>query len=219
MEEIENPSLVNPKPRDILGINLHTKQLPSAIAIQCDHASKACANKILFSNFSEILFAKDRAILKGPNGSGKTTLLKCILGDTLLDSGTITCNQKAVIGYMDQEVECLPLEQSLLVYFKNQFNLTEQNIRKELHKAALGEAITLHKPFSAMSVGQRKRLMLLSIILQKPNILILDEPTNHLDLQTIEALEKALFHFEGALLAVSHDETFINKIATKVWQL
>lgn len=141
------------------------------------------------------------------------------MGHTPLDAGTITRNSKAIIGYLDQEGEWIPFTQSPLEYFKNQFNMQEQDIRKELHKAALGETITLHKPFSAMSVGQRKRLMLLSIILQKPNILILDEPTNDLDLPTIEALEKALLHFNGALLAVSHDQTFINKIGTKTWQL
>lgn len=219
LEEIENLALKNPKPRDIQGLYISSKQLPSDIAIECNSAFKAYGSKVLFSNFSHTLFAKDRVILTGPNGSGKTTLLKCILGHTPLDAGTITRNSKAIIGYLDQEGEWIPFTQSPLEYFKNQFNMQEQDIRKELHKAALGETITLHKPFSAMSVGQRKRLMLLSIILQKPNILILDEPTNDLDLPTIEALEKALLHFNGALLAVSHDQTFINKIGTKTWQL
>ena len=82
--------------------------------------------------------------------------------------------------------------------------------------AAIGGAELLTRPLSLLSSGQRKRFSLMSLILEKPNILLLDEPTNHLDLLTLEAFENALLDFEGAILAVSHDETFIKKIATEV---
>ena len=88
-----------------------------------------------------------------------------------------------------------------------------------MHKAALPGADLLNRPFSTLSVGQKKRLMLLSLILEKPNVLVLDEPTNHLDFLTLEAFEKALLTFDGAILAVSHDATFIEKIATQEWTL
>ncbi len=115
------------------------------------------------------------------------------------------------------------MDQTPLDYFEGRFNMTEESLRRELHKAALGSsgggAELLHRPFSALSVGQRKRLMLLQLILEKPNVLLLDEPTNHLDLLTLESFEKALLQFEGAILAVSHDQTFIDKIATDRWKI
>lgn len=103
--------------------------------------------------------------------------------------------------------------------FNNPVQLSEEALRRELHKAALGGADLIRRPFASLSVGQRKRLMLLSIILERPNVLLLDEPTNHLDFLTLEAFETALLNFEGAILAVSHDSTFIEKIATHEWRL
>ena len=109
------------------------------------------------------------------------------------------------------------MNQTPLEYFENRFRLSEEDLRREVHKAALGDADLLNRPFGILSVGQRKRLMLLSLVLERPNILLLDEPTNHLDFLTLEAFEKALLNFDGAIVAVSHDTTFIEKIATDVW--
>ena len=159
----------------------------------------------------------DRIILTGPNGSGKTTLLKCIAGKESIDQGEIRIAPTAKIAYLDQDIEQLPLHQTPLEYFESHFQLSEESLRRELHKAALGGADLIDRPFGSLSVGQRKRLMLLSMILEKPNVLLLDEPTNYLDFLTLEALETALKNFEGAILAVSHDSTFIEKIATEVW--
>jgi ATPase subunit of ABC transporter with duplicated ATPase domains len=136
-----------------------------------------------------------------------------------VDAGQIRCAPSAKIAYLDQEVELLPMKQTPLEYFERRFSLSEEELRKELHKAAIGGAELLNRPFSTLSVGQRKRLMLLSLILQKPNVLLLDEPTNHLDFLTLEAFETALLNFEGAILAISHDSTFIKKIAAQKWTL
>jgi ATPase subunit of ABC transporter with duplicated ATPase domains len=111
------------------------------------------------------------------------------------------------------------MEKTPLEYFEERFHLSEEEIRSEMHKAALGGADLLMRPFSTMSTGQRKRLMLLSLILEEPNVLLLDEPTNHLDFMTLEAFEKALIEFKGAIVAVSHDATFIEKIANQEWPL
>lgn len=85
--------------------------------------------------------------------------------------------------------------------------------------AGLGGDDLLSRPFSTLSAGQRKRLMILHLMLEKPNVLLLDEPTNHLDLLTVEALEKAIGEFEGAVIAVSHDPTFIDKVGIEKWEL
>ena len=168
-------------------------------------------------NISFSLKSGEVLALVGPSGGGKTTLLRCIMGEEKIDSGTICMASGAKIAYLDQEVQKIPMQETPLHYFEGRFNLLEKEIRSELHKAALSGAELLDRPFSTLSVGQRKRLMLLSLILEKPNVLLLDEPTNHLDLMTLEALEKALLNFKGAILAVSHDARFIEKIGTNEW--
>ena len=118
-----------------------------------------------------------------------------------------------------QEVELLPMEQTPLQYFESRFHIDEETLRRELHKAALGGAELIRRSFSTLSTGQRKRMALLALVLEKPNVLLLDEPTNHLDFITLEAFEKALLEFEGSIVAISHDATFIEKIATQEWKL
>lgn len=220
LEEIEANPLSHPRPKSIKGLKFLPTPLASTSAIECDHLGKAFGDKILFSDFNKVLSKGDRIILTGSNGSGKTTLLRCLAGLLSVDSGTLRWASTAKIAYLDQEIEMLPMEQTPFHYFESQFNLSEEELRRELHKAALGEdSELLNRPFSTLSVGQRKRLMLLSLIFEKPSVLLLDEPTNHLDFLTLEAFEKALLDFEGAILAVSHDQTFIEKIATNVWTL
>lgn len=133
--------------------------------------------------------------------------------------GQIRYAPTAKIAYLDQEIELLPMEQTPFQYFVSRFNLSEEELRSELHKAGIGGAELIMRPFSTLSAGQRKRLMLLALILEKPNVLLLDEPTNHLDFLTLEAFETALLNFDGAILIASHDSTFIEKIATQEWSL
>ncbi len=219
LQDIENNRLPHPKPKTIKGLKFPVSPLNSAVAIELNEINKSFGNKVLFSNFCKTLSKGDRVVLVGPNGSGKTTLLEMIAGLIQPDKGNISLAPTAKISYLDQEVERLPMHMTPLSYFEEQFYLTEENLRKELHKAGLGGVELLHRTFSDMSVGQRKRLMLLILTLEKPNILLLDEPTNHLDFLTLEALESALLEFKGAILAVSHDMTFIEKIATDQWNL
>lgn len=219
LEEIEANLLAHPKPKTIKGIRFLPTPLVSTIAIEFDQVSKGFDGKILFSKFNQVLCKGDRVILTGPNGSGKTTLLRCVVGLLNVDSGTIRYAPTVKIGYLDQEVNLLPMDKTPFQYFESRFGLSEEDLRRELHKAALGGAELLNRLFASLSVGQRKRLMLLSLIFEKPNVLILDEPTNHLDFLTLEAFEKALLNFEGAILAVSHDTTFIEKISTQEWSL
>jgi ATPase subunit of ABC transporter with duplicated ATPase domains len=219
LSEIEANPLPHPRQKTIKGLRFLPAPLASSVAIQLEQVSKAFGEKVLFTGFNKMICKGDRIVLTGPNGTGKTTLLRCIAGLLPHDAGQIRYAPTAKIAYLDQEVELLPMEQTPLHYFENRFSLTEEELRRELHKAAIGGSELLSRPFSTLSVGQRKRLMLLSLIFEKPNVLLLDEPTNHLDFLTLEAFEAALLNFEGAILAISHDSTFIEKIATQEWSL
>lgn len=219
LEEIESNLLSHPKPKSIKGLKFAESPLASSVAIELDHAGKSYGNKILFSGFCKSICKGDRILVTGPNGCGKTTLLKAIAGNLPLDEGSIRSAPTAKIAFLDQEVELLPMDQTPLQYFESKYQLSEEDLRRELHKAALGGADLLRRSFSTLSTGQRKRMMLLALVLEKPNVLLLDEPTNHLDFMTLEAFEKALLNFEGAVVAVSHDPTFIEKIASEEWRL
>lgn len=219
LEEIESNLLSHPKPKSIKGLKFAESPLASSVAIELDHAGKTYGDKVLFSALCKSIRKGDRILVTGPNGCGKTTLLKAIGGSISLDVGHIRSAPAAKIAFLDQEVELLPMDQTPLQYFENRFHLSEEDLRRELHKTALGGADLLRRSFSTMSTGQRKRMMLLVLVLERPNVLLLDEPTNHLDFMTLEAFEKALLEFEGAVVAVSHDATFIEKIATEEWGL
>ncbi len=219
IEELEKKPLHHPRPKSITGIHFNVTPLNSNVAIAFENVSKSYENKVVLSSFTKILHKGERVVITGPNGSGKTTILATAAGFLSIDGGYIHKAPSAKVVYLDQEVLMLSMEQTPLEYYNDRFNLLEEDLVKELYKAGLGDFDLINRPFKTLSTGQRKRLMILSLILSNPNVLLLDEPTNHLDFLTLEALEKALLSFEGAILAVSHDTTFIEKIATNIWPI
>ena len=215
LEEIEANPL--PPPRAKTSIGLQFPLIHTNVSLELDHISKSFGSNFIFSNITKVIRKGDRILITGPNGSGKTTLLRCIAGLLEVDQGKIKKGEGTKIAYLDQEIEMLPMDQTPIDYFASRFNLTQEDLHWVLHKAALEGADLLSRSFSTMSVGERKRFMLLSLFFEKPNLLLLDEPTNHLDFITLEAFEKCLLQFEGAIIAVSHDQTFIEKIGTEDW--
>lgn len=219
IEEIERKPLHHPRPKLITGIRFSVTPLNSNVAIAFENVSKSFENKVVLAEFTKTLHKGERVVITGPNGSGKTTILAAAAGFVSIDGGYIHKAPSVKVAYLDQEVMMLPMEQTPLEYYNDHFNLLEEDLIKELYRAGLGDFDLINRPFKTLSTGQRKRLMILSLILSNPNVLLLDEPTNHLDFLTLEALEKVLLSFEGAILAVSHDSTFIEKIATQVWSI
>ena len=172
--------------------------------------------KVLFQNLSYNVNRFDRLGIVGPNGCGKTTLFNCILGLKQPDSGTITIGETCNIGYFKQEDEVLHTNIKIIDYLK-QYG---ENIKTKdgiLSASQLLENYMFspdiqQMPVSILSGGERRRLQLLTVLIKNPNILFLDEPTNDLDIYTIELFENYLENFVGAVIVVSHDRYFLDKI-------
>jgi ATP-binding cassette subfamily F protein 3 len=161
----------------------------------------------------------DSVALVGPNGIGKSTLLKAIAQKLTPHSGTIEFGSNVTIGYYDQQQANLTSSKRVLDELWDEFPLKpEKEIRTVLGNFLFSGDDVL-KPVSSLSGGEKARLALAKLMMQKCNVLILDEPTNHLDLSSKEILENALIGFPGTILFVSHDRYFINRVATKVLEL
>ncbi|XCS10963.1 ABC-F family ATP-binding cassette domain-containing protein [Aeribacillus pallidus] len=168
-------------------------------------------------NFS--INRKDSIALIGPNGVGKSTLLKTIINRLKPLSGKIQFGSNVQIGYYDQEQADLSSSKRVLDELWDDYpEKTEKEIRTVLGNFLFSGDEVL-KTVSSLSGGEKARLALAKLMLKKSNFLIMDEPTNHLDLASKEVLENALINFPGTILFVSHDRYFINKIATKIFEL
>ncbi|MGE0912175.1 ribosomal protection-like ABC-F family protein [Bacillus atrophaeus] len=161
----------------------------------------------------------ESAALVGPNGIGKSTLLKTLIKTLEPDKGTISYGSNVSIGYYDQEQAKLTSSKRVLDELWDEYpELAEKEIRTCLGNFLFSGDDVL-KPVHSLSGGEKARVALAKLMLQKANFLILDEPTNHLDLDSKEVLENALIDYPGTLLFVSHDRYFINRIATRVFEL
>jgi ATP-binding cassette, subfamily F, member 3 len=157
--------------------------------------------------------------LVGPNGVGKTTLLKNILGKLNPTNGGIQLGTNVQIGYYDQEQANLSSHKTVLSELWDEYpTVNEKDIRTVLGNFLFSGDDVL-KPVQSLSGGEKARLALAKLRMQKANLLILDEPTNHLDIDSKEVLEAALIDFPGTIVFVSHDRYFINKIADKVIEM
>ena len=157
----------------------------------------------------------ERVGIIGPNGSGKTTLLETLVGKRQADRGTVRWGSSITIGYYDQTLAGLNEQHTAVEEVAAGRKLHPQVIRDMLG-ALLLSGDQADKPISVLSGGERARVRLAQLLLDKPNVLVMDEPTNHLDIAACEALERTLADFPGTILCVSHDRYFLNKIATRL---
>ncbi|MFH1895839.1 MAG: ABC-F family ATP-binding cassette domain-containing protein [archaeon] len=171
--------------------------------------------KPLISNINLNVGSEQRIILIGENGMGKSTLFKTIEGRIPSISGKVILDPQVKLGYVDQELN--DLTTNATVYDEIYFLLKDlAKTRQHLTMMGFIENDEVFKPISKLSMGEKSRLTLLKILIDKPNFLLLDEPTNHLDIDAREIIEKAFLNYDGAILAVSHDRYFIKKIAQRV---
>ena len=178
---------------------------------------KAFDGRTLFENVDLQVEGGERIALLGDNGTGKTTFLKVLLGEEP-GAGKIKFGPTVKWAYLPQIIHFEHPERTLLDTMLYEKNCTVQTARDRLG-AYLFEGEDVFKTVSALSGGEQSRLRLCMLMDEKINLLILDEPTNHLDLASREWVEDALEEYEGALLFVSHDRYFVDKFATRIWEL
>ncbi len=190
--------------------------------IEINDISKSYDDRLLFQNFSYNVMRLDRIGIIGKNGCGKSTLLKIILGQIQPDSGSVKIGETVKIGYFAQQNEVFDENERVIDYIKEFGETVYTADHEEITASQMLERFLFYKeeqykPISKCSGGEKRRLYLCSILMSAPNILILDEPTNDLDTDTMTILEDYLENFQGAVLAVSHDRYFLDKIADRLF--
>lgn len=173
---------------------------------------------LLFEDFSLMLEVGERVAVIGPNGVGKTTFLKTLIGEIPVKSGEIKWSENAKIGYYAQDHNEDFAEDITVFEWMSQWRNEgddEQVVRGILGRMLFSQD-DIKKSVTKLSGGEKGRMMFGKLIMQSPNILIMDEPTNHMDMESIEALNLALEHYEGTLIFVSHDREFVSSLATRV---
>lgn len=176
-------------------------------------------NETLFNHVTLHVNRGERIALVGPNGVGKTTLLKVILGKLQAIKGNMQLGTNVQIGYYDQEQANLSSSKTVLMELWDEYpTVNEKDIRTVLGNFLFSGDDVL-KQVHSLSGGEKARLALAKLMMQKANLLILDEPTNHLDIDSKEVLEAALIDFPGTIIFVSHDRYFINKITDQVAEM
>ncbi|WP_329756616.1 ATP-binding cassette domain-containing protein [Allisonella histaminiformans] len=182
------------------------------------HVTSSYGDHVIFKDLTIHIKKGESVGLIGPNGAGKSTLLKLIVGDKRADGGFIQIGNRVKPGYYSQELDRLNSEYTVLEQIENDFDMGEREARNLLGMF-LFRGDDVFKPVSLLSGGERARLTLLMLFLEKPNFLILDEPTNHLDIPTREIMEQALAAFGGTSLIVSHDRYFLDRVTTRILEM
>jgi ATPase subunit of ABC transporter with duplicated ATPase domains len=187
--------------------------------LQLQAVSMAFGPRRLFSGVRLTLTHGQRVVLTGPNGAGKTTLLRLIAGELSPTEGEIRVGAGVKLGYFAQEQEILQPDSSPFETIRGEAaGMDQTEVRNFLHFFLFsGDAV--FTPVSALSYGERARLMLALLVARGCNFLLLDEPVNHLDIPSRERFEEALAQFPGTILAVSHDRAFCQRLATDIWEL
>ncbi len=189
-----------------------------------ENLTKSWGAAPIIDSFSYILSAGERVGIVGPNGSGKTTLLDLIARRTSADAGRITQGETVRIGYFDQTGSDAEDDLSLLEYVRKAAERVTLGTGVEVGAEQFLERFAFPRPMQGQSVGslsggERRRLLLVRLLIAAPNVLLLDEPTNDFDIPTIALLEDFLASFTGCVVVVSHDRAFLEGVADALWVL
>ena len=206
------------KPERRWGLHMNIADVADGASnvVACSNVSFSYDNTPVLRDLSVYVQAGDRIGITGANGSGKTTLMRILGGYLQPDTGSVRRGPGVKIGYFSQEQETLDPELTVLQQANRIVAISETELRNELHKFLFG-GDTVHRLIRDLSYGERARLMLAMLALQRTTLLLLDEPLNHLDIDARENFEQALLQFNGTMLMVLHDRYAIERLATRVW--
>lgn len=189
--------------------------------IEVEHISKSFGEKTLIKDFSYIFLSTDRIGIIGPNGCGKSTFLKLITGTLAPDEGTVEFGTTIKVGYFMQENEALNPNIRVIDSVREVAEYIETSEGKisasQMCEKFLFTDAMQYTVIGKLSGGEKRRLALLHVLMEAPNVLILDEPTNDLDIRTLSILEDYLTRYNGIVIAVSHDRYFLDKIANRIF--
>lgn len=222
IERFEQLSAIKPPDKDgKLEITAGTSRLGRKI-IELNNIGHRFKDQVIMEDFSYTVLKNDRVGIVGPNGSGKSTLLNIIAGGLLPEKGRVETGQTVRIGYFSQENSGMDDCLRVIDYIKAEANYITAADGSIITAAQMLELFLFPpglqwSPIGKLSGGERRRLYLLKILMSAPNVLLLDEPTNDLDIQTLAVLENYLDEFPGALIIVSHDRYFLDRLVDKIF--
>lgn len=189
--------------------------------IELEHISKSYDNIPVISDFTYFFLRNDRVGIIGPNGCGKSTLMNIITGNVTPDSGIVTIGQTVKIGYFSQENEAMDESLRVIDYVREGGEVIHTKDGTVSASVMLERFLfppdQQYSIIGKLSGGEKRRLYLLRILMEAPNILILDEPTNDLDIATLTRLEDYLDSFDGIVITVSHDRYFLDRVVSRIF--
>jgi ATP-binding cassette subfamily F protein uup len=190
--------------------------------IELENVDKSFGNKKLIDDFTYIVLRNDRVGIIGPNGMGKSTLLNIIAGSLQPDSGKVDFGETVKIGVFSQESYHMNEDTRVIEYVREGAEFISNDEGYKLSASQMLERFLFAPdkqwtPISKLSGGEKRRLYLLRVLMEAPNVLLLDEPTNDLDIDTLAVLEDYLEEFPGAVISVSHDRYFLDRMAEKLF--
>ncbi|MCJ8008644.1 ribosomal protection-like ABC-F family protein [Lederbergia wuyishanensis] len=212
MEKLNRPILNRKK----MNLEMESSVRSGNDVMTLQNVSKSFGEKLLFKEVNMNIAYQERVAIIGENGAGKSTLIKMIIEQIYPDEGEVRLGSNVKIGYLSQHIFSELKDEKIIEVFRNEVSVTEGEARSILSRFLFcGHSV--FKKVSQLSGGERMRLRLAQLMYQDINFLILDEPTNHLDIESLEVLEDTLEHYNGTILAVSHDRYFLNKIFEKIY--
>lgn len=188
---------------------------------EIEDASYQLNSTLILDNFDYIIQTHDRIGITGVNGAGKSTFLNLLTGKLTLDSGTLTVGETVRVGYFQQNNINVPGEKRVINYLQEIAEEVQQKDGTSINISQLLEQFMFPTSqhgtlIRSLSGGEKRRLYLVRLLMERPNVLLLDEPTNNLDIDTLNVLEEYLEEFPGAVLTVSHDRYFLDKVTDKL---
>jgi len=218
LEKIETIEL--PRRRKLVNFDFRTPPRSGDDVAMLSSVVKRYGDRTIYDDFDLTIRRGERWCVMGRNGAGKTTLLKMVSGALAPDAGTVRLGASLQMGYFAQQsLDLLDPNRTLFEQMQHDFPLETQGTLRALLGAFQFSGDDVDKPIRALSGGEKSRLVIARMLLNPPNFLVLDEPTNHLDLETKEMLVAALANFEGTMLFVSHDRTFLRGLSNRVLEL